>query len=236
MSDTPAPCYRVIEQDLRRRIRDLPPHTRVASEARLCAEFGVSRMTARAALTRLVEAGLVYREAGRGSFVAPPAANRRADSLVRFTEQMRREGRAAASRVLAAGTRPATPAERLALRLGGQAVIEVRRVRLADGVPVAVETAVFPAVLAGLLDADLTGSLHAALARRGHLPSGGRATVVAEPATAEDAALLGVPAGAAVLVERRLVHDQRGHPLERTESRYAGDRYALDVRFEVDRP
>lgn len=219
---------------MRLRVRDLPAHAPLPSEARLCAEFGVSRMTARAAVTRLVDAGLVYRESGRGSFVAPAPTNRRADGLVRFTEQMRRSGRSASSRLISAGPREATGHERADLRPGGGRVIEIRRVRLADGVPIAVETAVFSAVLAALLDADPSGSLHAALVGLGRVPSGGRATVTAEAATGEDARLLDVAAGSPVLVERRLITDQHGHPLERTESRYAADRYGLDVVFAVD--
>ncbi len=226
--------YLAIEHAVRRRIRDLPAHAPVDSESRLAAEFSVSRMTARAAVTRLVDAGLVYRESGRGAFVAPPTSNRRADSLVRFTEQMRRAGRTASSRVLGTAVRSATDTERAALRPGRRGVIEVRRLRLADRVPIAVETAVFPAALAGLLDADLTGSMHQALSELGRVPTSGHATVTAEKATVGDARLLDVTAGSAVLVERRLITDQHGHPLERTESRYAGCRYGLDVVFDVD--
>jgi GntR family transcriptional regulator len=68
------------------------------------------------------------------------------------------------------------------------------------------------------------------------VPTSGHATIAAEHATAEDVDLLDVPAGSAVLIERRLIKDQHGHPLERAESRYAGDRYGLDVHFDVDHP
>jgi GntR family transcriptional regulator len=234
VTDTLTPRYYAIEQALRQRIRDLPAHTPLPSESQLCAEFGVSRMTARGAVTRLVNAGLVYRESGRGTFVAPPASNRRADSLVRFTEQMRRAGRTAKSKLVGTSVRAATDAERTALRPGRNGVIEIRRVRLTDGIPITVETAVFAATLTALLDDDLTGSVHTALVRLGRVPTSGHATVTAEPATAEDADLLGISVGSAVLVERRLIKDQHGHPLELTESRYAGDRYGLDVVFDVD--
>jgi GntR family transcriptional regulator len=229
-----APRYHAIEQTLRQRIRDLSAHAPLPSESQLCVEFGVSRMTARGAVTRLVDAGLVYRESGRGTFVAPPASNRRADSLVRFTEQMRRAGRVATSQLIGTSVRAATAAERTDLRPGKNGVVEIRRVRLADETPIAVETAIFAATLTALLDDDLTGSLHAALVRLGRVPSSGHATVTAECATAEDAELLDIPTGSAVLVERRLIKDQHGHPLERTESRYVGDRYGLDVVFDVD--
>ena len=59
----------------------------------LCEEFGVSRMTARNAVQRLVQEGIVYRVPGRGTFVAEPPVHRQAGNLFSFTEEMRRRGR-----------------------------------------------------------------------------------------------------------------------------------------------
>ena len=117
-------------------------------------------------------------------------------------------------------------------------MIAVRRLRLADDEPVAIEEAVFPATMAPLVRrADLEhGSLHAALVAGGHVPAVGRARVGAEAAGREDALLLDVPAGSPLLVEKRVVHDRDGSPLEVCESRYAGSRHRLDVRFDVGTP
>jgi GntR family transcriptional regulator len=231
------PRYHTIEQALRQRIKALPAHAPLPSEAELCTEFGVSRMTARGAVTRLVTDGLVYRESGRGTFVAPPSSNRRADVLVRFSDEMRRRGRVPTYRLLVGRTRTATSdeAEQLRLDAMGQ-VVEVRRVLHADGIPVALDAAVLPGSLAAVLETDLaTSSLHGALEGMGRVPTRGHATVIAASATPEEAELLGVPPNSALLVERRLILDQCGRPLERTESRYVGDRYPLDVTFEVER-
>src|SRR5215468_4015813 len=112
-----APRYYKIEQSLRARIRDLNPHDMLPSESALCAEFSVSRMTVRAAVQRLEADGLVYREPGRGTFVAQPAAYRQVVNLSNFSAEMRRQGRIPSSRVLATGTRRATDGECRLLRV-----------------------------------------------------------------------------------------------------------------------
>ena len=89
----PVPRHLTIEQSLRARIALLEPHATLPSDAQLCEEFGVSRMTARGAVQRLVHEGLVYRVPGRGTFVAPARANRTASRILSFTDEMRRSGR-----------------------------------------------------------------------------------------------------------------------------------------------
>jgi GntR family transcriptional regulator len=229
------PRYYEIEQALRGRIAKLEPHSPLPSDAELCEEFGVSRMTARGAVQRLVHEGLVYRVPGRGTFVADRPAHRSATHILSFSEEMRRKGKEPSSIVVESGTRSATELEHE--RLGVGEVVVLRRVRLADGQPVALETAVFPARVASVLGADLTHeSLFEVLAKAGTVPTAGRAAIAAEAAGAEDAKLLGIRKGDPLLVERRLIRDQDGEPLEWTESRYVGSRYGLDVDFDVELP
>lgn len=228
------PRYYEIEQALRARIDELGPHEPLPSDAQLCEEFGVSRMTARNAVQRLVHEGLVYRVPGRGTFVAEDSAPRTASHVLSFTEEMRRRGRVPSSRVVERARRPATAEEQR--RLGVEEVAVLRRVRLADGEPVALESAVFPADrVASLLEGDLErGSLHGALVAAGIVPTAGRGALSAEAAGPEDARLLGIRRGQPLLVERRLIYDQDGGPLELTESRYVAERYGLDVVFDVE--
>jgi GntR family transcriptional regulator len=231
------PHYRQIEIALRARVPTMRPGERLPSDSDLCREFGVSRMTARNAMQRLAEDGLVQRIPGRGTFVVEPPAHRHADRLMAFSHEMARKGRIPASRLLAREIRPATDAEAGALDIRlGDPVVLVRRLRLADDRPIAVEAAVLVHRTADVvMTADLEGgSLHEALARSGLQLRRGKATITAEAATPEDARLLEVRAGEPLLVERRVIADVQGRLVEATESRYPGDRYALDVRFDVD--
>ncbi|MEA2609431.1 MAG: GntR family transcriptional regulator, partial [Chloroflexota bacterium] len=109
------PHYRQIEQVLRERIAMLRPGERLSSDAELCVEFGVSRMTARNAMQQLAEDGLIRREPGRGSFVAQPPAHRRANRLMTFTQEMLRAGRAPSSRLLTRAIRPSSTVEAASL-------------------------------------------------------------------------------------------------------------------------
>jgi GntR family transcriptional regulator len=231
------PHYRQIEQALRERIARLPPGERLPSDAELCAQFGVSRMTARNAMERLAVDGLIRREPGRGSFVAQPPAHRRTNRLMTFTQEMRRAGRVPGSRVLTRVIRPSTTAEAASLGIPPrQPVVHLRRLRLADDQPIALESAILVGDCArAVMTADLAhGSLHETLARAGFVLRRGTGTITAALATHEDARLFGIRLGSPLLVERRIIEDDRGRRIESTESRYSADRYGLDVQFDVE--
>jgi GntR family transcriptional regulator len=231
------PQYRQIEQALRARISTQRPGERLPSDAELCAEFGVSRMTARNAMHRLAEDGLIRREPGRGSFVAQPSAHRRINRLMTFTQEMRRAGRVPSSRVLTRVIRPssATEAERLGIP-ARQPVVHLRRLRLADDQPIALESAVLLGACAdAVMTADLArGSLHETLGRAGFILARGSGTIAAAPATAEEARLLDIRTGDPLLVEHRVIRDDADRAIEVTVSAYPADRYALEVQFEVE--
>jgi GntR family transcriptional regulator len=233
------PQYRRIELELRRRIAALPAGARLPSDAELVAEFGVSRMTARNAMQRLDEDGLIERRPGRGSFVAEPPSHRHANHLMTFTQEMLRTGRIPSSRVLTRVIRPSTDEEAALLGLAPrEPVVHLQRIRQADGVPMAIESTVLvrscsPVVMAADVE---RGSLHEALHRAGIVPRRGTSTIGAATATPSEARLLDLRIGGALIVERRVIVDGIGRRIEATNSRYRADRYALTVRFDVEAP
>jgi GntR family transcriptional regulator len=229
------PLYARIERALRTRLATAASGDPLPSEPALAAEFGVARMTVRAALDRLAAEGLVERVPGRGTFARTGPAPRPAGTLMSFHDQVRSWGRVPSSRVVESVLRGPTPDEARALRLGpDDRVVAIARVRLAGGTPLAIEHACFPPHLADLLELDLeTESLHRALRDRGLRPTLGSSTLTAESA-GPHADLLAVPATEPLLVETRLILDQHAEPVERTVSRYVGSRYALQVTFDVE--
>ncbi len=231
------PLHVRIEQALRARLDSTAAGDALPSEPALAAEFGVARMTVRAALNRLEADGLISRIPGRGTFARQRPTPRPAGTLMSFYEQVRGWGSEPSSRVIRAGLRPASTQETERLQLTpNAAVVAITRARLADDVPIAVEHACFPQHLADLLELDLeSSSLHAALRSRGRRPTLGSSVISAE-AAGPDAEWLAIGGSDPVLVEARLIVDQDAVPLEYTISRYVGARYALNVAFDVRSP
>lgn len=233
------PQYRQIEWALRRRIASLKPGARLPSDTQLRAEFGVSMMTARNAMQQLAEDGLIERQPGRGSFVVEAPAHRQANRLMTFTHEMIRTGRSPSSIVLDRSIRPSTAVESADLGIPlRQPIIHLRRLRRADGLPVALESTVLLGICAApVMEADLESeSLHETLRRVGIVLRRGTGTIAAAAASAEDARLLEIRPGDPLLVERRVIADGHGRRIEATESRYRADRYGLVVRFDVESP
>lgn len=223
--------YRAIERYLRALVEGAGPGDPLPSEAELCERFSVSRMTVRQALQELTNDGLVERRRGQGTFVAHRPVHRRPGVFLSFTEEMNRRGVLATSRLLSAGLDDPRRSETLDLGLAPDSqVVRVVRVRLADGVPVALEDAALVPELGWVLDEDLGGgSLHGALAGRGTVATRATGTITARLARASETELLDLTPQSALLVELRILFDQEGRVFERTETRYAADRYVIDV-------
>jgi GntR family transcriptional regulator len=192
----------------------LAPGDRLPPERMLAAEHRVSRMTVRQALQTLEARGLLRRAIGRngGSFVAEPKVERDLGTFSGLSEQLARQGVAAGARVLSA--------------VETESSIEIVRVRLADGEPIALERSSFPSDrFRGMLELDLTGSLYDLLGE--HFDAAPvRAVERIEPvlADAEEAAALGLRAGAPLMLVDRVAYDRDGLPVETARDVFRGDR------------
>jgi GntR family transcriptional regulator len=134
-------AYRKLSELLRR--STFPPGTRLPGERELAARLGVSRVTLRKALDLLEDRGLLNRSPKRGWFVPPNVLGEPPSTLQSFSEMARARGLTPGAQVLGSQERPATFEEAGTLRIAPAAsVLELRRLRTLDGVPICVDQSV----------------------------------------------------------------------------------------------
>jgi GntR family transcriptional regulator len=144
------PMHSQIREIIRRRVLDgsYAPHSQMPSEAQMMEAFQVSRITIRQALGDLQKEGLIFKVAGKGSFVAKPKAFQNLSRLQGFGEAMTPSGYETFSQVLS--TRQVAAGELVARRLNlppGEAVFEIQRLRYLNREPISVDQSYFPLAL-----------------------------------------------------------------------------------------
>lgn len=230
-----------VAEKLRRRMLsdinsgNLPPGARLGSERELAEHYGVSRATLRQVLAALAEAGLVRRVSGRGggTFISHAKVEHDLTRVVGVPAYLARQGYRAGSRVLS--TQIASPDEATvrALRLEeGELVVDIRRIRLADGTPISLDQARFPADrFPGMLELPLGGSIYELLEREYEtVPLDAEEVVEVVNATDEEAQMLGVDQGSALLSITRTTYDPEGRPFEFSHDLFRTDRTRITMR------
>lgn len=223
-----SPLYLRLAQQLEQGIQDgrYQPHEALPSERALAEELGLSRVTARKAIDRLVEQGLVVRRHGSGNYIAP-RLEQGLNRLTSFSEELRERGFEPSSRWLSRAITAATPDEQLRLGLSpGARVARLERLRLADGTVMAYEISVLPqAVLPE--PGHVKVSLYEHLGKQGQAPVRALQHLHAMNADTRHAELLGVPVGQALLHITRVGYLEGGQAVELTQSFCRSDVYGF---------
>jgi GntR family transcriptional regulator len=222
------------QEDTRERVLDLIESLVVGqaipSERHLTQELGVSRLTVRAALDELVRDGYLDRRHGSGTYVTEPKIAQPL-TLTSFSEEMRRRGMVPGSRTLELTLTSA--GARLARRLQvspEETLVRVKRLRLADAEPMAMEVLHIPeALVPGLTKADLENrSFYELLAERYEIVIGsGTQTIEPTVTNEEESEVLGVPLHTPAFLFERTTVSESGRIVEFVRSIYRGDRYRL---------
>lgn len=230
------PLYYQIQRALMEKIQSgaLSQGDPIPSEEELSRTYQVSRMTARQALHGLKVNGFAFSEKGRGTFVTRPKLEKNVMHLQGFTEDMRQRGMIASSKVLEQSAIPATEELKEKLRLGSDdKVMCLRRLRLADGVPMAIEESHVPLQrFPGIERVDFSRhSLYATLREEYGVRVGYADEIIeALPAMREESELLTIPHRAGILSISRTIFTTQETPIESACSRYRGDRYRALIR------
>ena len=225
------PMYFQIQAQLLKMIQSgrLRPGDAMPSEDELSRECGVSRMTARHALQSLKSQGFASRHKGQGTFVSQPRVEKDIMHLSGFTAEMRALGLDPSSQVLSAEMTPASAEVASRLRIEVEApVFQLRRLRCADGLPVAVEDVwISREQFPGVDKIDFSSaSLYRTLRERyGIRVSRADEVLEARSATSREAELLRIPRRSSVLAISRTLWSTDGKPVEAAHSVYRGDRY-----------
>jgi GntR family transcriptional regulator len=194
-------------------------------------------MTVRHALNALAQGGLVYTQPGKGIFVADPSLSLNVQvSLAGWSEDVRRSGAIPSSILLEACLCRATPEQAQASHVPeGEELVTVKRLRMVDKVPLAVQTAYLPHRLCpDILRYDLaTQSLIRILGKEyGLRLARAEETVRAMLANPEERELLGLSDLAPVLSTERTTYLDTGEVIEFSQGIFCGEWYRL--RFGLD--
>ena len=115
----------------------------------------------------------------------------------------------------------------------GALVLYIRRLRLSDGVPLAVLENHLPPGLSDITPEQLEQQgLYAILRNRGVSMRVARQTIGARAATRDEAPLLGIAAGAPVLTMTRVVFDDSGASVETGSHSYVPDLYTFEITLD----
>ena len=201
----------------------------IPSERQLSSDLGVSRLTVRAALDELAREGYVVRRRGSGTYVQHPKVSQDL-TMTSFSEDMRRRGLEPGSRTLSLTTTLAGARLGRFLQVSpSEPILVAKRLRLADGEAMAIETLHIPEALApGLTPQSLDGSLYELLQDRyGIVIASGTQVIEPTVTNEEESAALGLPLHSPAFLFERTSRDLDDRTIEFVRSVYRGDRYRI---------
>ncbi|PJJ62229.1 GntR family transcriptional regulator [Compostimonas suwonensis] len=226
------PLYEQVAHRIERAIAEghLPSGARLENEIAFGERVGLSRPTVRRAIQQLVDKGFVVRRRGIGTQVVQGTASRELQ-LTSLFEALAKGNKHPTTVMLAREMVPAS--ETVAEGLGVDAatpVLRLKRVRLAEGVPVAVMENFLPGDLNDIDEHDLVEhGLYQVLRARGNAIRVARQGISARLASEEECRLLMVDAGSPVLTMQRTVFDDSGRAIDYGNHSYRPDMYTIEV-------
>jgi GntR family transcriptional regulator len=228
--NSPVPIYHQLEEYIKQQIETgiLREEAVIPSEREFAEVFQISRMTVRQAINNLVLEGYLTRQKGRGTFVSKKKVEQELQGMTSFTEDMLSRGMNPSSTLLSFQIIPADKNTALDLKIEeNDSVYKIKRIRLADGAPMALETAYIPVeIVPGLTEENSNLSLYQYIEQHLSLSiSEATQEIEASIADSDDAKTLEINIGDPILLIQRISYLQDGIPFEIVKSTFRADRY-----------
>jgi GntR family transcriptional regulator len=231
------PLYYQIEQELASSIANgaLAPGSQLPSEDELVLRYGVSRTTIRKAIQELQRLDLVEIRRGKGTFVRSEKLTQELTALTGFVEDMVGMGLQPSARVLGKAAVKATAEVARQLRVSiGTEVMQIRRVRMADGVAISLDETYLPLALGQkVVENDLEiypifslleGKYDTPLLEADYRLE----AISADPLVAE---ALGIEVRAPIMLIERVSYSLDHRPVDYEKLFYRGDKIRLTTRL-----
>lgn len=232
------PIYRQMAEQIAEEIEAgiLPADARISSERELAERYGISRMTARAAINILVQRGLIVRRNRSRAYVAQPKFRFDLSSSGGLHEQLHKAGVKPGAKLIVAEKLPfdaLDPKIAQALELDEQDdAYHIMRLRTANDEPIALEDSYFPARLfPDLLDFNLTDSIYGILRKYFSVtPASSVQELEISLLDAEWAEIMSVAVDLPTLEIWRQAFTANNTPFEYAHDIYRGDRILFTTR------
>ncbi|MRH41270.1 UTRA domain-containing protein [Aquibacillus halophilus] len=232
--NSPIPIYHQLEESIKQLIESnqLKPGDSLPSEREYSEKYGISRMTVRQAIINLVNERYLYRIKGKGTFVTEQKFEQNLQGLTSFTEDMKARGMKASSKLVSFEIIPAD------IKLANQLnvpehgpVYEIKRIRLAEDIPMALERTYISANLVqGLTTEIVQDSLYKYIEGTLHMNIGsGTQVIEASIANKEELKLLEIPELSPVMIMQRTSRLEDNRIFEIVKSSYRADRYKFMI-------
>ena len=231
------PLYAQMEELIRENLETgkWAPGSIIASENELSREHGISRMTVRNVITKLVQEGLLFRIPGKGTYVAEPKIVAKSLSYAGIREQLEQMGYEVSTKLLDITCTKGTKEMCDRFGVGQNSLFYViRRLRYIKAEPLSVHTSYIPISLCpGLEKLDLVSEQLCKVLSKEYGLNRNRTqeTLESVAATKEDAKILNISPGHPLLLLHDTIMEENGKPFEYASVLFRGEKIKLKLEF-----
>ena len=237
LDEGPTPLYHQLKSILETKIRsrEFKEKERFPSEAELCQQFSVSRITVRQALSELQKAGLIYRDRGKGTFVTEGAGVKR-PVLKGSIKDLMAAGEGTRIKVLSYEEVPVPQEFSKSVKIGkSEGMYRLEFVRRVPGGPQGYSHIYFPSYLGKIISrdefAETTEIISFVEGKLKVKARGAHQTIDVGLADDLPAKHLSVKPGTPLLIIRRIYYTVKGSLMFIAKTYYRPDRFKYEVEL-----